>query len=446
MASTELLIGPATLVPGHPPSAVMADCGVVCAQGRITAVGRWSELRKEHAGAEHLDVGGRVVLPGLVNAHHHLYSTFARGMPLAEAATLGNFTQVLEGIWWRLDRALDLEAVQAGAWPPVLDSLRWGTTTIIDHHASPSAIRGSLDALAKVCSACGLRAALCYEITDRNGLQDARVGLEENLAFARNPGSGHLRGLLGLHASFTVSDETLALAARAIPADMPIHVHVAEDAADQELSRKLFGQGPVQRLQAHGLLRAASVLVHGVHLSDDELRAIAKAGAFLVHNPESNANNAVGALDIVHAMELGVAVALGTDGMASNMLRAAKSAYLMARHVRRDPSQGIDLCRRLLLGTNMQLARLLFNDPSIGTLGAGAPADLCVVDYVAPTPVNDATLDGHMTFGITECPVFATVAQGVVRFCDGRFRQIDTSAIQQRVLAAAQGVWSRLRP
>jgi len=417
---------------------------VVCADGLVKAVGPFAELRQAHASARHLDAEGKVVMPALVNAHHHLYSTFARGMPIASGTPLRNFKEVLEGIWWRLDRALDLEAVQAGAWPPVLDSLRWGAGTVLDHHASPRAIRGSLEALAAVCSACGMRAALCYEITDRNGIEDAVLGLEENLSFLTRKPTPDLRGLIGLHASFTVSDETLALVQRTAPGDVPVHIHVAEDASDTKHARKRHGCGVVDRLEAHGLLRPRSVLAHGVHLKDEELKKIAKAGAFLVHNPESNANNAVGALDLLHAMELGVSVAVGTDGMASNMLRAAKSAYLMARHVRKDPGTGIDLCRRLLLDTNMQLARALFGNPRIGMLAPESPADVIVVDYVPPSPLTAGTLDGHLTFGITESPIVATVTGGVVRLDRKGLQGVDLQKVRKRVDAACAGVWKRL--
>lgn len=443
MTHSALLVGPATLFTNHEPDPVLHDAGVWCEDGRVREVGPFDRLSREHAGAAVLDARGRLVLPGLINAHHHLYSTFARGMPIPPGTDLHDFPHILEGIWWRLDRALDLEAVEAGAWPPALDCLRCGTTTLIDHHASPNAIRGSLAALERVCLAAGLRAGLCYEITDRNGPDGARLGIEENAAFAaaHHPQS---RAFLGLHASFTVLDDTLSRSARAVPADLPIHVHVAEDRADVERTRELFGATILDRLAKAGLLRPGSLLVHGIHLGDDDLRRIAAAGAWLVHNPESNANNAVGHCDPLHAMDLGVPVALGTDGMASNMLRAAKSAYLMVRHARRDPTVGFDLPRRLLFDANVRLARQVFGEPLLGSVVAGAPADLCVVDYDAPTPLDASTFDGHFTFGITEAPVVATVSAGVVRMNGGELPGIDEAGVRKRVMAAARATWKRL--
>lgn len=443
--SHELLVGPATVFTNTDEDPVLSNAGVFCADDRVQQIGPFSELEARHRGAQRLQAEGKLVLPGLINAHHHLYSTFARGMPIAPGASLHDFPHILEGIWWRLDRALDLEAVEAGAFPPLMDCLRWGTTTIVDHHASPSAIRGSLEALARVCDELGVRASLCYEITDRNGPEGAREGIEENAAFAKSCESNPRHGaLLGLHASFTVGDETLALAAERVPKHVPVHVHVAEDASDVARTRDQYGRGIVERLEAHGLLRRNSVLVHGIHLQDDELDRIAAAGAWLVHNPESNANNAVGHLDVPRAIERGVRVVLGTDGMASNMLRAAKSAYLMVRHARRDPTVGFDLPRKLLFGNNVALAQALFGDDKIGTLQPGAPADLCLVDYDAPTRLDAGTFDGHLVFGITEAPVLATVTAGRLRAVRGVMVDVDVAEVRQRVLSAARSVWAKL--
>ena len=444
--SQKLLVGPATVFTNATGEPVLADAGVLCAGDRIERVGPWSDLESSCGDATRLPASGKLVLPGLINAHHHLYSTFARGMPLPAGARLGNFPEILEGIWWRLDRAIDLEAVEAGAYPPVMDCLRWGTTTIVDHHASPSAIRGSLEALARVCDEAGVRASLCYEVTDRNGPEGSNEGIEENAAFVRAcRGRAGRSALLGFHASFTVSDETLARAAERVDPSTPIHVHVAEDVSDVTRTRAQFGRGIIERLEAHGLLRKNSVLVHGIHLTDDELDRIAAAGAWLVHNPESNANNAVGHLDVERALARGVRVALGTDGMASNMLRAAKSAYLMIRHARRDPTVGFGLPRKLLFENNVALARELFGEPKLGAIEPGAPADLCVLDYDPPTPLDASTFDGHLVFGITEAPVLATVSAGRVRALRGEMLTLDTARVRKRVLAAAEQVWRRLR-
>lgn len=445
MTTTELLIGPATIITNVPGQAPLSHGAVLCRGDRVEAIGPFAELQKKHPQAKRLDGCDGVVMPGLINGHHHLYSTFARGMPIPAGTPLRTFPEILEGIWWRLDRALDLDAVEAGAYPPVLDCVRWGATTIVDHHASPRAIRGSLKALATVCENVGVRAALCYEITDRNGHADAIAGIEENVAFATEHASHpRLRGLLGLHASFTIADETLAAAGKMIPADLPIHIHVAEAADDARLTSDQYKSGILDRLERHGLLRPRSILAHGTHLSNDELKRVAAAGAWIVHNPESNMNNAVGYFDVLRALDAGVKVALGTDGMASNMLRAAKAAYLMARHARHDATVGFNLPRQLLLEGNRKLAQELFGQPDLGTIAVGGPADLCLLDYDPPTVLNAQTFESHLVFGLTEAPVLATVSAGKVRYDRGTFEGVDVAAVRKRVLEAANRTWEWL--
>ena len=443
----QLIVGPATVFSNAKRECVIPNAGVVCEEDRICAVGDFDELRKAYPEATHVDARGKLILPGLINAHHHLYSTFSRGMPVPAGIPMRNFCEILEGLWWRLDRALDLDGVQAGAYPPCLDCLRWGTTTFVDHHASPNAISGSLDCLQTVCDELGLRASLCYEITDRNGPEGTRLGIEENARYARDntPSSSHGRRspLLGFHASFTVSDETLKSAAELVP-NVPIHIHVAEDLADVQLTQERHGCSILQRLHKFGLLRPNSVIVHGVHLEDDDLKLLASAGGWLVHNPESNANNAVGHLDVQRALDLGVRVCLGTDGMASNMLRAAKSAYLMLRAARRDPTVGFHVPRTLLFANNVAMARALFGEPLLGSLQPGAPADLCVVDYDPPTPLDSSTFDGHFVFGVTEAAVFATVTAGKLRMLDGKALDIPIDAVYADIAASAKHTWDTL--
>lgn len=444
--SEQLLVGPATVFTNTGEHSVRPDSAVLCEDGRVAQVGLFSELTTRYPDAKRLDASGKIVFPGLINAHHHLYSTFARGMPIPAGTNMRNFCEILEGLWWRLDRAIDLDAVEAGAYHPVIDCLRWGTTTIVDHHASPNAITHSLDRLDRVCDELGVRASLCYEITDRNGPEGTAQGIEENARYADAVKDRPARcAMLGFHASFTVSDDTLQKAAQRLGPDIPIHIHVAEDAADVKLTEQRHQCGIIQRLQKFGLLRKNSIIVHGVHLDDEALKLVAKAGCWLVHNPESNANNAVGYLDAQHALDLGVNVVLGTDGMASNMLRAAKTAYFMLRNARRDPTVGFGLPRKLLLENNFAMGRELFGEPLLGTLQKGAPADLCVVAYDPPTPLDDNTFDGHFVYGITEAPVVATVTGGRVRMVDGVVVDFDIESVYRKVAAAVQQTWNKLQ-
>jgi cytosine/adenosine deaminase-related metal-dependent hydrolase len=253
-------------------------------------------------------VGTPDTTPGLVCAHHHLYSALARGMP-APPRTPTTFLGVLEQIWWRLDTALDLEMLEWSAKLGALEALEAGCTAIVDHHESPSAIEGSLSVIADACAEVGVRVVASYGVTDRHGPDGARRGLEENDRFL----SGGGRGMVGVHAAFTCGDDTLAEAADlAVRHGVGVHVHVAEGPDDA---------GAVERLRA--LATDAWLLIHGVYLPDDH-----GLQGTIVHNPRSNMNNAVG---YARPVRFANPVALGTDGIGADMLAEFQLAFVGAR-------------------------------------------------------------------------------------------------------------------
>ncbi len=248
--------------------------------------------------------------PGLVCAHHHLYSALARGMP-PPPKTATNFHEILEQIWWRLDTALDLEMIRWSAMLGAVEALENGTTGIVDHHESPNAIEGSLDVIAEACAEVGVRINTTYGITDRHGPEGARRGLAENERFIKAGGNG----FVGVHASFTCSDESLeAAAGLANDLGVGVHIHVAEGIDDIDAPNRLAG-----------LTNDKWLLIHGVHLPDDH-----ELSGTIVHNPRSNLNNAVG---YANPARFSNPVGLGTDGIGSNMIEAFRLAYVMQRSV-----------------------------------------------------------------------------------------------------------------
>ena len=328
---------------------------------------------------------------------------------------MDNFGEILDGLWWRLDRALDPETIRLSAELALADSIRWGVTTVFDHHASPTAIGGSLEIIAEAVERAGLSAVLCYEITDRNGHDGAIVGIEENLAFFSGRRSdARVRGMLGFHASFTVDDATLQAAADARSAGMGCHIHVAEDALDLRLSRVIYGDGPVQRLERFGLIDDRTLAVHCIHLGSDDRRLLADRGAVIIHNPESNANNGVGRLDLDGAAADGCRVGLGTDGMSSSVLASLRAAFLGVRGGRRDPTAGFTVVPELL-AVNAEVAGTFLDEPQLGRIEVGAPADIFVLDQAPPTPVTPENVFAHLVYGVAGSPVRHTVARGARR-------------------------------
>jgi putative selenium metabolism protein SsnA len=439
--STTTILGNGTLITGGPIPRTL-DGGAVAWRGdTIAAVGHETELRQRLPDAGYLDARGGLIVPGFINLHHHCYTVFGRG--LDPGIEMDDFATRLEGLWWRLDRALTTEAVTLSALLTAAESIRRGCTTVFDHHSSPSCTRGSLDAVAGSMARAGLSAVLCYEISDRNGRQETQTALDENIDFCqRQRRDPRIRGTLGLHASFTLSDETLREVARRRPERSGCHIHVAEDQLDVRVSNAAYGAGPVQRLERFGLLGDRSLLAHGVHLGRDDLAQIAVTRSTLIHNPESNANTGVGRLNPVEATRIGCLVGLGTDGVSSSMLGALRAAFLGHRGALRDPRVGFEVHPQLLVN-NALVARRFFDQPLLGELVPDAPADIAVIDSPAPTPIDGDNLFSHLVYGAADAPVRHTIARGRVLLEDFQVTTLDVGQATAAARELAPEVWQR---
>jgi cytosine/adenosine deaminase-related metal-dependent hydrolase len=297
--------------------------------------------------------------------------------------------------------------------------------------------------LAGAVTAAGISAVLCYEVTDRNGPEGAQAGIAENLGFlGAHADDPQIRGVFGLHASFTVSDATLATVARSRPPGSGVHVHVAEHPVDDGFSRDTFGTTPIQRLERHGLLDARALLAHGIHVEDEDYDRVAAAGSTIIHNPESNANNGVGRLDIPRAAGRGCAIGLGTDGMSSSVLRALRFAFLGLRGGAEDPTLGFETVPRLL-ATNARVAGRFLDEPMLGRLVPGAPADVIAIDGAPPTFLGSENCFGHLVYGSSEAPVRHTVARGRVVLDDFRHTTLDPADLASEARVLSRALWTR---
>jgi putative selenium metabolism protein SsnA len=439
--ATATIVGNGTLFAGGAAGRVLEGGAVAWRGDRIVGVGDEAELRQRLPDAGYLDAAGGLIAPGFVNLHHHFYSALARG--LVPGVELKNFSQILEGLWWRLDRALTPDAVRLSAELTLAECIRCGCTTVFDHHSSPACLRGSLDVIAGAVDRAGLTAVLCYEISDRNGVHEAMAAVEENIDFCnRHRRDPRIRGTIGLHASFTLSDETLQEVSRRAPERAGCHLHVAEDLLDVQVSRAAYGASPVERLQRFDLLDERSLLAHGVHLDREELTVIAKSRAALIHNPESNANNGVGRLKVVEAARIGCVLGIGTDGMSSSMPRAVRSSFLAHRGALQDPRVGFEV-HPLLLANNALVARRFFPEPLLGELIPEAPADIVVLDAPPATPIDGDNYFAHLVYGLAEAPVRHTIARGRVLFEDFRHTTLDLVEISAAAREVAPEVWQR---
>jgi putative selenium metabolism protein SsnA len=387
------------------------------------------------------DCFGCVVVPGNVCAHTHLYSALARGMPY-DLEPPENFVQILQRVWWRLDRALDEDGIRASALVGGMEALLSGTTTLVDHHASPNAIDGSLDVIEEALGSLGVRSVLCYETSDRDGQGRARTGIAENVRFARRAGRGETplsRALFGAHASFTLSEETLTACADAARGlGIGIHIHAAEDDADERDALAQGGMRVVSRLARAGALDDRTLLAHGVHLDDQEIALVHAAGASIAHNARSNMNNSIGRAPVeVH----GTRVALGTDGIGSDMFEESRAAYFRLREDDLDAGPDWALER---MAHGARLAARAFGEPKLGTIAPGAPADLVVLDYSSPAPLHAGNLGGHWIFGLSSRHVRDVMVDGDWVVLDRRLTRTDQRELAVAARAEAERLWQRL--
>ncbi len=429
---------------------LIEDGIVVVRDDRIEKVGTAGELDgSTDRAAEVLDASGNLVMPGFVNTHTHLYSYLARGMAL-EGVEPYSFREILEQIWWRLDKALDPESIYYSALVGGIEMLRSGVTTLIDHHASPYAARGSLRQIGRaIVDDLGMRASLCYEISDRDGAERARQGIEENLAFfdqARESKNDRLNALIGLHASFTLSDATFALIEDAVgERETGYHIHGAEGVEDPVDATARYRMRTIARLKALGILSRRTIVAHGVHLSDPEKDLLAEADAILVHNPQSNMNNAVGVADIPGLLDRGVLVGLGNDGFGSNMLDDVKAMYLMHKLAKSDPKVlGMDQAHRIFFQNNYAIVERLFGI-AVGKLKPGYKADLIIVRYTPPTPLGDDNFMGHLIFGLaSRLDVLTAIVDGQIVLKDRKVQGVDERESYREARVVAKKLWGRI--
>ncbi|EFC91848.1 amidohydrolase [Dethiosulfovibrio peptidovorans DSM 11002] len=389
---------------------------VLVDSGRIASVGPLDDLEIE--GLPVLDVGGRLILPGLVNMHHHLYSHFAPG--LAPHGPSEGFVEVLEDLWWPLDASMDESSIYWSSLCGAMDSVRHGVTTFFDHHASMNLSEGVLDVIDRAVEKVGSRAVLCLEVSDRLGRERVKNQFEENVRFWSSHRNDTARkGMLGIHANMTLSDESMAFLGRQKPKEMSIHVHCGEGRPDYDFCVEKGYHGPIHRLDSFGLISPGSLLVHCIHLSERDYRILEEISPAVVTNPESNANNRVGRMDRGRIGRF----LLGTDGMSGDMVASLRSAFLLDRQAPR-LWEGL---KDAFFDERYDYVRRFF--PDLRGFEIGSAADVAVLDYVPLTPVSEDNLLGHLIFGAKGGNSFMTVVDGKILWHDGKFTDSDLNDV-----------------
>ena len=439
------IIGNGTLISRNRTEPFITDGAVVVDGSLICDFGKTAEMKSKYSSHVFTDADGGLIMPGLINTHTHIYSAFARGMVLSDGKESENFTQILENLWWRVDRSLSLEDIKYSALAVYLDSIKNGVTTVFDHHASGGNPSGSLFTIAEAAAQLGIRTSLCYEVSDRDGKEIAEAGIRENtdfIKYADSEKSGLLKGMFGLHASFTLSEETLEVCSEA-GKDAGFHVHAAEGIADLQHSLKNYKKRVVERLNDAGILGDKSIAVHCIHINENEMDILKNNNTIVVNNPESNMGNAVGYSPIIRLMQKGITVGLGTDGYSTDMLESLKVANIISKHHLADPRAGWAEAPEALFLNNRKIAGRFFDKP-LGIIEKGAFADIIVVDYNPHTPINKNNINSHLLFGVMGRNVVSTMVNGRFLMKEREILCADDKKIHSESRAVCEKFWKRV--
>ena len=435
------LIGNGRLFTRDEKNSFFENGAVVWKDNTIVEVGDFETLKKKYADAEFIDAKGGVIHPAFINTHEHIYSALARGLSIKGYAPNG-FLEILDGLWWTIDRNLDNDLTKLSAEATYLECIKNGVTTIFDHHASFGEISGSLFAIEEAARDFGVRSVLCYEISDRDGKEKAHAAIKENVDFAKHALSlkdDFIKGMMGMHASFTISDETMELCRKEKPKEIGYHIHVAEDILDLHRCLKEHGKRIVDRLYDWDVLGEKTLLAHCIYVNPHEMDLIRDTNTMVVHNPESNMGNACGCPPTMEIVHKGILTGLGTDGYTHDMIESWKVANILHKHHLVDPGAAWAEVPEMLFQGNARIANRYF-EKKLGVLEKGAAADIIITDYIPPTPMNAGNLNGHMLFGMNGRSVITTVGNGKVLMKNRELQGID----EERCLAKIREGAARL--
>lgn len=417
--------------------------GAVAIEGtKIAAVGETEAIKKQYGDAEFIDAKGGVIMPAFINTHEHIYSAMARGLSIKGYNPKG-FLDILDGQWWTIDRHLTLEQTKYSAVETLISCIRNGVTTVFDHHASFGQIGGSLFTIADVAKELGVRACLCYEISDRDGMDKARESVMENAEFIRyalKDDTDMIAGMMGMHAQFTISDATMELAAANKPDEVGYHIHVAEGIEDLHDCLKKYGKRIVDRLMDFNILGEKTLLGHCIYINPHEMDLIKDTNTMVVHNPESNMGNACGCPPTMELVHRGILTGLGTDGYTHDMIESYKVANILHKHHLCDANAAWGEVPKMLFENNAAIANRYFKTP-LGVLKEGAAGDVIVVDYNPPTQLDASNINGHILFGMTGRDVVTTVANGRVLMKDREIKVIDVEEAMAKCREESAKLW-----
>ena len=388
--------------------------------------------------SETIDAKGRVLTIPNVNFHDHIYSRLAKGLEIK--GDMSNFPNILKNLWWKLDSLLDLEMIEASAKIAALESIQNGVTYIVDHHSSPNFAKDSLRTISKTLEDFNLRNVLCFETTDRNGKELSENGFNENINFLKNYTTVNSKSLLGLHASFTLDNDSLKNASKLIiENNWGIHVHICEDKSDVHLSQEKYSAKPMLRFEKYNLLNDKSILAHGIHLDEEDFELFKNSKASLVFNLDSNMNNSVG-LQKFKMIPKEIPILIGTDGMHADVARSFKELFLQLRNAGLSFDDSFSFMIKTYFDQNNFIKKFF---PDFTNLQLFERADFIIWDYVPPTPLNQNNFWSHYIYGIIERPIKTVMQNGEILLDEFKFKNVNESKILNGIYSQGERLFKK---
>ena len=424
---------------------ILKDHAVAIEAGKIIEVDRFENLEKKHGRAETIDASGRIVMPGIICSHSHLYGMLLRGASL-NIEPPSDFTQILQRVWWPMDEAMNFEDAYASALVACLEFAKSGVTTFADTYSGPNSVSGVLDHIGRAVEEIGIRGFIAFEATERHSPEEGARGVEENVRFAETvkPGS-KARPLFSIHASFTVSDPLIREVKQlALKHHAPITIHASEGFVDLHHNMENYGKRTVERLYDAGLLGPGVVLAHCVNLNEHEINLVAETETGVAHNPMSNMLNAVGVAPILKMLKQDVTVGLGNDGYIFDMFENMRAAYLLHRVDSKNPN-AIDPYTILEMAT-IKGAALYRVQSQVGSIEPGKKADIILIKpSILPTPLTTSSVVGHLINTVDGDDVETVIVDGKTVVKDKKLLTFDEEKAQSIAQTAAAKLWDRLK-
>jgi len=441
-----MIIGNGKLITNDLSNAFIENGALLIKDNIIEQVSDFEDLKNLYPNEELINVNGKVIMPGMICAHSHIYSAYARGMSINKNTT--NFLEILENLWWNLDKKLTLTDVKLNALTTYIESIQNGVTTLIDHHSGPNSVEGSLFTIAEMAKKLGVRTSLCYEVSDRDGEDILQGEIDENINFIKECQKENkddmIKALFGLHASFTLSNETLYKVKEKMAGVYDgYHIHVAEGIEDEYDSLKKYGKRVLERLYDFNILGEHTIAVHCVHINQSEIEILKETDTSVVHNPESNMNNGVGCPPVISMLKQGLRVGLGTDGYTNDMFESMKVSKSLHSHYLCDPTVGFTETKKMQFENNPKILMKYFNH-DLGALKKNAYADIITIDYNPLTPMDGNNWFGHVLFGMPGRMVHDTIINGKFVMKNKELIGIDVSDVMAKSRERAAQIWKMM--